>query len=544
MILSSMFKKFLVAALLSSIFLIGAVKPSTVSAQAEWWAPTFQQFNDKVNNTAIPDNEIFGERYTHAQVWWVIYSLINFAIEHDISECATQHPALDDFVGCVTTADASSPDTALSPRKSLGFLEFARLSDLMITTRPVSGVSYVAGIMDNIGIQPAYAQQAGFGFGSLAPILKLWAASRNAAYALMALAVILLAFMVMFRARISPQVSVSVTSAIPRVIIGFILITFSYAIAGFVIDMSYVIQGVIAAVVSQSGVSSLDPVAIFNLINDIGGGLLNFGLAVVWIVLKSGFGGFPVVGWVLGIVAGILVLVVMLLLIILAIIRIFWIFLRTYVMIILHVIALPFAALGYVASPSGNMFTQMLRSLVGHASIFVTISVAVMFAHILLFGMGGGSGGLLENTVAGNPYGVEPLVNSGQISFPGFSGIDVTLLAIFIGSTLLLMAPGLANNIKSLIISGQMSRERSGMIGAGLAGMAIGAAAGGAKSGIGYGLALRGAGMQSGEGWLRNAVGRTLLSTGEGMGAQVLRESSTGVVKAIGRRGDRTPKTL
>lgn len=490
MILLPMVKKLLGSTLLFAILITNLVLPSVASAQA-WWAPSYEEFNAKVNDESIPNSEIFGERYTHAQVWWVVYSLMSFAIEHRVSECVSANPDnLDNFITCTQQADASQPNFA-QRRPSLGFLEFARFSDAMIMMRPASGVNYVASVLERIGAPTAYAQQDGFGFTTLSPVLGLWRASRNASYALVTLSVIVLAFMIMFRTKISPQASVSVQSAIPRIIIGLLLITFSYAIAGFVIDMSYVVLGVIAAVVSQSGVASNNPVDIFNMVNDIGGGILNFGLAVVWIVFRNQYSSIVTTLLGTGFVASVLVLVISLILIVIAVVRIFWIFLRTYVMVILHVIAMPFAALMYIASPSGNMFMQLLKSLVGHVSVFVSVALSVMVAHIFLFGMTSG-GGILSGVTIGNVYGVQLLTGSSLVSLPGFSGVDPSALGIFVGIVVLLMGPSLANNIKGLIITGRMT-ERPSLIGAGLAGAAWGMGSAAATREVGGRLGLEAA---------------------------------------------------
>src|SRR3990167_11023854 len=127
------------------------------------------------------------------------------------------------------------------------------MTDSMVINHPASGVEYIASKLHDMGIVPeAYAQGEGFGFATLKPIESLWAASRNAAYALMTVAIVILAFLVMFRAKISPQASVTIQSAIPRVIVGLLLITFSFAIAGFVIDLAYVVIGIISALVAAS----------------------------------------------------------------------------------------------------------------------------------------------------------------------------------------------------------------------------------------------------------------------------------------------------
>jgi len=63
-----------------------------------------------------------------------------------------------------------------------------------------------------------------------------------------------MAFMIMFRVRISPQTVITVQSALPKIIFTLILITFSYAIAGFLIDLMYVVIGIFSFIVTQGGI--------------------------------------------------------------------------------------------------------------------------------------------------------------------------------------------------------------------------------------------------------------------------------------------------
>jgi len=496
-----MHKKILAIFILFLILVKGLFFPPFVYSQTQsgdkpWYAPDYQDFIEKT--TSAPEGEIFGERYTHAQVYWIIYSLVSFAIERKISDCFVQSPAndlalgLNSFINCLTGNDQSSSSVPSSG--GLGFLEFARIADSMIANRPASAIVYFASILNKFGVSTAYAQQSGFGFNTLMPVFGLWTASRNGSYALVTLAVILLAFMVMFRTRISPQVTVGITSAIPRIIIGLLFITFSFAIAGLVIDLSFVLLGIVAGVFHSSGIIDTQRATIidtFNMVNDLWGGIFNFGVSVVYMVIRS-FGsttGMAVSLLSLGIipvVASILVLIIALILIIIAVVRIFWIFLKTYVMIILHVVALPFAALMYMAWPGSNTFVQLLKSLIGNVSVFLTVPISIMIAHVLLWGMSGAGSDLIT---IGNVYHVRGIGGDGFVRLPGFTGVaDMTTMGVFVGITVALMAPSLANNIKSLIISGRMT-ERPSMVGAGLATVVGGFAGAGLRTSVGSLLA-------------------------------------------------------
>ena len=94
---------------------------------------------------------------------------------------------------------------------------------LAFSSPPVSFTSYLASVRENIGrhsiVQPAYAQNTGYGFQNLLPILPVWKAFRNVAYFVFVLVFVLYGFMVMFRMKINPQTVISVESALPKIII-------------------------------------------------------------------------------------------------------------------------------------------------------------------------------------------------------------------------------------------------------------------------------------------------------------------------------------
>ena len=115
-------------------------------------------------------------------------------------------------------------------------------------TPPASGIEYIASLKDEfLGIQPAYAQ--GVGYVGLQPLLPIWQGMRNAVYVISSFFFIILGFMIMLRVKISPQATVTIQNAIPQLVTTLILVTFSYAIAGLLIDASYVLQGMAMTII-------------------------------------------------------------------------------------------------------------------------------------------------------------------------------------------------------------------------------------------------------------------------------------------------------
>ena len=76
-----MFKKLLVSVTLAIFLLTSVFVPVVKAQQSTWYNQGFVEWYDKVYNPdTSPGSEIFGERYTAAQVEWVIYGLGAFFI--------------------------------------------------------------------------------------------------------------------------------------------------------------------------------------------------------------------------------------------------------------------------------------------------------------------------------------------------------------------------------------------------------------------------------------------------------------------------------
>ena len=115
--------------------------------------------------------------------------------------------------------------------------------------QPASGIQYLAHLKDNLLGKPAYAQ--GIGFVGLEPLLPIWRGFRNVVYLLSTVYFVVLGIMVMFRLKINPQTVLTVQSAVPQVITTLLLVTFSYAIAGLLIDLTYLIQNIVLVLLFQ-----------------------------------------------------------------------------------------------------------------------------------------------------------------------------------------------------------------------------------------------------------------------------------------------------
>lgn len=112
-------------------------------------------------------------------------------------------------------------------------------------TPPASGIGYTRYVASTFGIDKAHAQsetfqRGGYGASALSPMIHLFEASRNIAYLFFAVAMVVIGLAIMLRVKIDPRTVMSIQNQIPKIIVGLILITFSFAIVGFMIDMMWV----------------------------------------------------------------------------------------------------------------------------------------------------------------------------------------------------------------------------------------------------------------------------------------------------------------
>jgi len=120
---------------------------------------------------------------------------------------------------------------------------------------PVSGVQYIAQSFNNFLGKPAYAAN---GYDGLKGIQNIWKSFRNAVYILFSIIFIGIGIAIMLRVKISQNAVITIQSAIPQLITSLILVTFSFAIAGLLIDASYLFSGLVLAIIfnSQNGINS------------------------------------------------------------------------------------------------------------------------------------------------------------------------------------------------------------------------------------------------------------------------------------------------
>lgn len=286
---------------------------------------------------------------------------------------------------------------------------------------------YVADVLESANIaQPAYAQ--GLGFAALDPVLEIWKTFRNIAYMFFVVIFIVIGFMIMFRQKISGQTAVTVQQAIPSVVISLIFVTFSYAIAGFMIDMMYVVMFLMLAIFKDVGIlNAADGSPIVNFLTNasttdiidwnifqLGGALIgrvnNFGQNYTFIeealksvtdsVLLQNLGAFG---------GGLTISLILIVAMLIGMIKLFFELLRSYATVVLAVVVAPLMLM-VGAIPGKNAFMPWLRTIVGNLLPFPTVLMGMIlflifnsasisggagFAPPFLLGASGGTGNVL-----------------------------------------------------------------------------------------------------------------------------------------------------
>src|SRR5579859_8185389 len=255
---------------------------------------------------------------------------------------------------------------------------------------PATTERYVADLMHDMHLgvaQPAYAQ--GLGFAALDPILPLWKIFRNIAYTGFVLIFLIIGFMIMFRQKIGSQTVVTVQQAIPSILIALLAVTFSYAIAGLLIDLMYLVMFLLIAML---GSLVKDPTLVNGSIL-INGNVVQIALSLIAQNTAGQAGqtagdfvnnlfGHDVAGYVAGFLSSISVAVIVFLVIVFNTFKLFFALLKIYIDLIINIAFAP-VILMLGAIPGQNVFGPWLKNIIGDLAVFPTILLFLLVFYIL-----------------------------------------------------------------------------------------------------------------------------------------------------------------
>ena len=146
--------------------------------------------------------------------------------------------------------------------KKIGFVKnggglIGVLSNSIATlyTPPLHTSDYFKYMAANFGItKNAYASNDR-GYNSITPLAGIWLTARNVAYLFFVILFLIIGIGIMLRIHIDPRTVMTIQNQIPKIIIAIVLVTFSFAIAGLLIDLMYIISYLLLGIIASSDVS-------------------------------------------------------------------------------------------------------------------------------------------------------------------------------------------------------------------------------------------------------------------------------------------------
>lgn len=473
-----MFKKLLLTFLTLNVLFMSIFAPVAKAQSATWYHSDFSDWYLKVYDTDVSAaDQIFGERYTAAQVEWIIYGVISYILgmvpftSTEVWVCAIGASNVVDWIGCIgpflkaifqEAIDIADKFVYANPVESIATNDNnSVLAELFTGNRQLSTISELKRWGGNLHIIPEAKAQEGFGFSKLDIVREFWTFSRDATYSLIVIAAIAMAFMIMFRVKLSPQTVITVQSAIPKLIITLILITFSYAIAGFLVDLVYVVIGLAAAIISQAdGVTWSD---IYRSMTTGSGGLLgSMAIYALCFTVATSFALispdslFTIIKPLLGSILVFIVVAIAFIVLFFAAFKAFWTLIKALALFYITVIFAPFYILAGIVTPSMG-FGAWLKAALSNLAVFPVVSILLNFSfkflvasleialeswpdiglfHNLLSSMGIDRTGVTESWVP-------PLLNSGLV--PG--NINATIF-LFTSLAMIMLIPKAADIVK------------------------------------------------------------------------------------------------
>lgn len=306
--------------------------------------------------------------------------------------------------GC-TDLSSNNSGTNVADTGAIGSL--SNLITAMYTHPVADTQTYVAYVLKSAHITaPAYAQ--GLGFSSLDPVLNLWTTFRNIAYMFFVLIFVVVGFLIMFRQKVG-QTAITAQQAIPQIIISLILVTFSYAIAGLLIDLMYVLMALIIGVFSSFFSDDVFGYNIFQLGGKLFEGAADFYRNKDFI---SGFlTGLDINGaanQVVSLISSLTLMIILTIAMLIGIVRLFFELLKSYATIVISVVVAPLLLMMGAIPGRSNAFGSWIKTLVGHLSPFpVILMVLVMFYAFTEGAVNASSGGFMPPFLlnAGNGIG-------------------------------------------------------------------------------------------------------------------------------------------
>lgn len=325
----------------------------------------------------------------------------------------------------------------------LGLLPTTGRYVAMLYQQQPSSREYIADLIDNVGlpsVSSAYAQ--GTGYNALSPFLAFWKGFRNLAYSLYIIMFVVVGVMIMLRTKVNAQTVITIQSALPNLVITLLLITFSYAIVGFMIDLMYFLIYALVYLLAAADIISTPTQTISRLLGYNAWSVIFEGrnsiisaVAMAMRQILTGIGSFTqgtrVIAGVLTvgaseIFANAFTYLLVAVWLAIAMLKLIWVLVKSYIMLIVQTVTAPLQLL-MNAMPGSQAFSGWLKKT---ASYLIPFPVAAaMFIMAAVFIGNPTEATLLDEFWFGNanPFGIDEGHEfydgweSGQIWMPPFT---------------------------------------------------------------------------------------------------------------------------
>ncbi len=143
------------------------------------------------------------------------------------------------YIMCNMSGELCKPNQAEKINEGTISSKISSLISLTMSNPPSSGLYWAKNSLEGASLIPkTYAQ--GIGFVSLTSFQTIWKAMRDITFLILVIIIVASGFIIMFNIPLGGKSSVTIEAVLPRLVITLLLISFSYAIAGFLIDAMYV----------------------------------------------------------------------------------------------------------------------------------------------------------------------------------------------------------------------------------------------------------------------------------------------------------------
>ncbi len=390
-------------------------------------------------------------------------------------------------------------------------------------TPPASLSDYTKDMARSFGIvKPAYAATncpngIEDGYCAISPLINIWKIFRNIVYLFFVIIFVIIGFTIMLRIKIDPRTVMSIENQLPKLIIGLILVTFSFAIAGFLIDLMWIltfliiniltpnIQGLTVAKATgnlfQNPIgygNEVLPGGIFGVAAGSGGSVAQLlrslftsgqssalgltppgsdgcaGVENVFVIgglchageaaksvtdVLGNIGGFLanvlsfIISWIVGIIGVIVVLIALLV----ALFRVWFSLLMSYIYILLDIVFAPFYIIFGAIPGSKISFSAWLRDMAANLIAFPVVIGVLLLGRLFMqaFTPSGTNQALFVPPLIGNPNSANTVTSDpGNNPLGWLIGLAIVMVTPAIVSTMKELFKAPANKLGAAAIQG------------------------------------------------------------------------------------------